>query len=398
MNEDRPDRDIRPSPDALLEQSDRELRGRLKVFLGAAPGVGKTYEMLSQGRQRRFEGTDVVIGVVETHGRVETDRLAKGFEIVPKRRLSYKGRVLAEMDLDAVLQRRPKLVLVDELAHTNAPGSRHPKRYLDVQELLDAGIDVYTTLNVQHLESLNDHVWAVTGVRVRETIPDWVVKQADEVVMVDLPPQALLNRLRRGVVYTPEKAQQALQNFFKESSLVVLRELALRQTAYEVDVRQSVQDEASSVMPAAGTSGLAGVEPAAPASDRLLIYVSADPSTAMLIRRGRRVADYLQADCFAVAVQPDATLHRVPPAQRDTLERHLNLARMLHIETRVLQGENPAETLVDFARRNQVTQILLARAQQGPRMPVLGQSLVQKVVRLAHDMQVTIVAERRREE
>ncbi len=373
-------------------------RGSLKIYLGYAAGVGKTYAMLIEARALVRQGVDVVIGYFEPHGRKDTIELTEGLDEIPRKEIQYRGATFYEMDAEAILRRRPSVCAVDEFAHTNVPGSARTKRWEDVQVLLDAGICVLTTMNVQHLESLNDHVWAVTGVRVRETIPDWVVKQADEVVMVDLPPQALLNRLRRGVVYTPEKAQQALQNFFKESSLVVLRELALRQTAYEVDVRQSVQDEASSVMPAAGTSGLAGVEPAAPASDRLLIYVSADPSTAMLIRRGRRVADYLQADCFAVAVQPDATLHRVPPAQRDTLERHLNLARMLHIETRVLQGENPAETLVDFARRNQVTQILLARAQQGPRVPVLGQSLVQKVVRLAHDMQVTIVAERRREE
>ncbi len=196
MSDDRPDRDVRPSPEALLQQAQQEGRGRLKVFLGAAPGVGKTYEMLTQARQRRLEGVDVVIGVVETHGRVETEMLTKGLESIPKKRLAYKGRVLAEMDIDAILQRRPKLVLVDELAHTNAPGSRHPKRYMDVEEILGAGIDVYTTLNVQHLESLNDVVAKITRIRVRETVSDAMLDRADEVELVDLTPEDLIQRLR----------------------------------------------------------------------------------------------------------------------------------------------------------------------------------------------------------
>jgi two-component system sensor histidine kinase KdpD len=201
MSDDRGSRDKRPSPEALLHQAAQEGRGRLKVFLGAAPGVGKTYEMLMQGRQRKLDGMDVVIGVVETHGRVETDLLTKSFEKIPKKRVPYKGRVLAEMDMDAILQRKPKLALVDELAHSNAPGSRHPKRYMDVEELLVAGIDVYTTLNVQHLESLNDVVAQITRVRVRETVPDSFLDNADEVELVDLTPEDLLQRLKEGKVY-----------------------------------------------------------------------------------------------------------------------------------------------------------------------------------------------------
>src|ERR1700757_4124929 len=193
--------ETRPSPDALLQQAKQEGRGRLKIFLGAAPGVGKTYEMLTQARQRKLEGVDVVIGVVETHGRVETDLLTKSIEKIPKKRIPYMGRVLAEMDIDAILQRKPKLVLVDELAHSNAPGSRHPKRYMDVEELLVAGIDVYTTLNVQHLESLNDVVAQITGVIVQETVPDAVLERADEIELVDLPPEDLLDRFRHGHVY-----------------------------------------------------------------------------------------------------------------------------------------------------------------------------------------------------
>jgi two-component system sensor histidine kinase KdpD len=299
------------------------------------------------------------------------------------------------MDTEAILRRRPDVCAVDEFAHTNVPGSERTKRWEDVQVILDSGINVLTTMNVQHLESLNDQVWQVTGVRVRETLPDWVVKQANEVVMVDLPPQALLNRLRRGVVYAPEKAQQALQNFFKESTLVVLRELALRQTAHELDLRHAELEETSSprLPPEPDNSTPRDGQES---GDRILIYVTADPSTAMLIRRGRRVADYLHADCFAVAIHADPDLHRMPSAHREALEKHLNFARNLHIETRLLQGDNPAETLVDFARLHQITQIFLARSQQGPRVPVVSHSLVQQVVRLARDMQVTIVAERRR--
>src|SRR5215467_4389803 len=226
MTSETPERETRPSPDALLEEASQETRGRLKVFLGAAPGVGKTYEMLSSARQRKLEGVDVVIGVVETHGRVETDHLTKGLEAIPKRRIPYKGRVLAEMDLDAILQRKPTIVLVDELAHTNAEGSRHPKRYMDVDELLAAGIDVYTTLNVQHLESLNDVVAKITHVRVRETIPDSILDRADDIELVDLTPEDLLQRLKDGKVYMPEAAERAAENYFKAGNLAALRELA----------------------------------------------------------------------------------------------------------------------------------------------------------------------------
>src|ERR1700726_586416 len=216
----------RPSPDALLEQAEKEGRGKLRVFLGAAPGVGKTFEMLTQGRHRRLEGVDTVIGVVETHGRIETEALTKGFEVIPKKRSLYKGRLAAEMDLDAILQRKPGLVLVDELAHTNVEGSRHPKRYLDVAELLAAGIDVFTTLNVQHIESLNDVVAKITRVRVNETVPDSILDRADEVELVDITPEDLLHRLKEGKVYLPEAAERAAQHYFVPGNLTALRELA----------------------------------------------------------------------------------------------------------------------------------------------------------------------------
>src|SRR5215469_14072213 len=205
MNDERSNRDNRPSPDALLQQAAKELRGRLKIFLGAAPGVGKTFEMLATARIKREQGADIIVGVVETHGRKETAALLEGLEVVPRKRVDYKGHLLDEMDIDAILKRRPAIALVDELAHTNAPGSRHPKRYLDVEELLDAGIDVYATLNIQHLESLNDVVAKITGIRVRETVPDSIIDRADEVEVIDLTPEDLIQRLSEGKVYLPQQ-------------------------------------------------------------------------------------------------------------------------------------------------------------------------------------------------
>ena len=229
--------DKRPSPDALLEEALRETRGRLKIFLGAAPGVGKTYEMLVSAKAKREDGVDVVIGVVETHGRAETRALMRGFEVIPRRQIDYKGRMLEEMDLDAILARRPKLVLVDELAHTNAPGSRHPKRYLDVEELLAAGIDVYTTVNIQHVESLNDIVAQITRIRVRETVPDSIIDRADDIEVVDITPDDLIQRLKDGKVYVRETAGRALTHYFSPGNLTALRELALRGTAQRVDAQ-----------------------------------------------------------------------------------------------------------------------------------------------------------------
>ncbi len=287
--------------------SDSPHRGTLKIFLGYAAGVGKTYQMLDEAHKLKGEGVDVVLGYFEPHGRKATITKAEGLEVIPRRKVEYRGAAFGETDVEAIVRRRPQVCVIDEFAHTNIPGSEHGKRWQDVRILLDAGIDVLTTMNVQHLESLNDQVWQFTGIRVRETIPDWVVKQADEVVMVDLPPQALLNRLMRGVVYTPEKAQLAMENFFKESTLVALRELAIRQTAHEVDVRQSVQD---------GTQGeeASGEDHGSSASSRarspecILILITEDPSSAALIRRGKRVADYLQAECLAVCVLRDGNL------------------------------------------------------------------------------------------
>jgi two-component system sensor histidine kinase KdpD len=360
-------------------------RGRLKVFLGYAAGVGKTYQMLTEAHELKRRGVDIVIGYFEPHGRKETIAQSEALEVVPRTILEYRGSRFEEMDTDAILRRHPQVVVVDEFPHTNVPGSPRLKRWEDVHALLDAGIDVLTTMNVQHLESLNDQIWQSTGVRVRETIPDWVLKQADEVVMVDLTPRALLNRLARGVIYSPERAQAALQNFFKESTLVALRELAMRQAAYAIDSR--LPDEEPS--PVAGTP-VAESE----ARERLLLLIGPDPASAALIRRGRRVADYLQADCFAVYVTRTPDSRDLTDAERESLERHLNFARGLQIEARTLQGTDIAGTLVDFARIHRITQIFVAREPPTALRSWFASAMVQRIVNLARDMQVTVVADR----
>ncbi|HUI41723.1 MAG TPA: histidine kinase [Terriglobia bacterium] len=365
-------------------------RGRLKILLGYAAGVGKTYRMLEEAHALKRQGVDVVVGYFEPHGRKDTIARLEGLEVITRRQVEYRGVRFEEMDTDAVLRRHPQCCAVDEFAHTNVPGSERAKRWEDVHVILDAGIDVITTLNVQHLESLNDQVWQFTGVRVRETIPDWVVQQADEVVVVDLPPDALLNRLRRGAVYSPEKARVAAENFFRESTLATLRELALRQTALEVDSRFTAQEAQAPPEVSAGSAA------AAETQDKILIAVSADPASAALIRRGKRVADYLKAECFAAFVHSGADLADLAPEERQAVDKHLNFARNLHIESRVLRATDIAQGLVDFARLNRITQIFVARPRKQPRLGRLRPSVVQEVVRLARDMQVTIVAERRR--
>jgi two-component system, OmpR family, sensor histidine kinase KdpD len=358
-------------------------RGHLKVFLGYAAGVGKTYQMLNEAHALKQQGVDVVVGYFEPHGRKETIDLSEGLESIPRKVIDYRGSTFEEMDTDAILRRHPQVAVVDEFPHTNVPGSERLKRWEDVDVLLDAGIDVLTTMNVQHLESLNDQIWQSTGVRVRETIPDWVLKQADEVVMIDLTPQALLNRLARGVIYGPERAQAALQNFFQESTLVALRELAMRQAAHAVESRLSLDrlDE-----PAA----LNREEKA----ERLLLILGSDPSTAALIRRGRRVADYLLADCLAVYVSRSPHFGDLTDDEREHVERHLNFARGLQIETRVLEGRDVADTAVTFARLHAVTQIFIARDQSTALKSWFASALVQRIVNLARDMQVTVVADR----
>ena len=368
-------------------------RGQLKVFLGYAAGVGKTYRMLEEAQQLKRQDNDIVVGYFEPHGRKDTIAKTAGLEMIPPRTISYRTSKFQEMDTDAILNRNPAICVVDELAHTNVPGSQRAKRWEDVQLLLDGGINVLTNMNIQHLESLNDQIFRITGIRVRETVPDWFVKSATEVVMVDATTGALLNRMKRGNIYAPEKAQQAMENFFKESTLTALRELAMRQAAHELELREiasTAEERETQQEPTSASPSL----PRA-ATDRILIYVSADSSTAMLIRRGRRMADYLGADCFAVSVMP-RDQGRLPRQGREAVEKHLNFARNLHIEARILEGDDAAETIVDFARRNQITQILLSRCDHSSWSRLIGGDLILQVVQKAKDIRVIIVAERRR--
>jgi two-component system sensor histidine kinase KdpD len=351
-------------------------RGKLKIFMGYAAGVGKTYAMLQEAHDLKAAGVDVVIGYFEPHGRKETIAKIDGLEIIPRKKLEYRGLTFEEMDADAILARHPHVCAVDEFPHTNIPGCECTKRWEDVETLLSHGIGVLTTMNIQHLESLNDQVFNISGIRVRETIPDWVVQQADEVVMVDVTPRALLHRLQRGVVYERSKAELALQNFFRESTLVALRELALRQAAHEVERR---------------------IPDLPPKHRKILILITANPRTAMLIRRAKRVSDFLGAESFAVTVQPTGDLSSLSAAERRSIEQHLNFARNLHIETRILEGEDVAEVVVDFARRNQVTQIYLTRPRHQKWLPLITADPAQKIISLAKDMQIVIVSDRERQ-
>jgi len=376
-----------PRGDGPSEALVRGKRGRLHLYLGYAAGVGKTYRMLEDAQQISRQGKDIVVGYFEPHGRRDTMAKTAGLEMVPTRASTHGGAVFQEMDADAILKRSPTICVVDELAHTNAPGSPRAKRWEDVQVLLDAGIDVMTNMNIQHLESLNDHIYRMTGIRVRETVPDWFIRSASEVIMVDATTGALLNRLKRGVIYAPEKAQRALENFFKESTLAGLRELALRQTAHELESRE------------AGAPPEAREEDHIPSSsperrDRLLIFLTPSPSTAMLIRRGRRMADYLDADCFAVWVQ-EGNREKDPRSAKNAMEKHLNFARNLHIETRILEGDEAAEQIIDFAHRNQITQILAARPKIHPWDHLRTADPVLKIVQMATDIRVIVVADRR---
>lgn len=360
--------------------------GRLKIFLGYAAGVGKTYQMLDEAQELRRKGVDVVIGYFEPHGRQDTIALTAGLEVIPRKKIEYRGSAFEEMDTDAILRRKPAVCLVDEFAHTNVPGSERLKRWEDVQILLAAGIDVFTTVNVQHLESLNDEVWHITGVRVRETIPDWVVDAADEVVLVDITPRALQHRLERGVVYSTDKARQAMENFFTDTNLTALREMALRHAAHEVEGRLSDLNS-----PDAEAEALRQGTESTGKHERILLCLTERPSTAMLIRRGKRVADYLHADCLAVHVERKP----VSGKHKEALEKHLRFARNLHIETHVLKNKDVARAIADFAREQNVTQIFLGRTGAKSGLSVTG-STVHRVVRLARDREITIVAERRR--
>ncbi|HET7879693.1 MAG TPA: sensor histidine kinase KdpD [Acetobacteraceae bacterium] len=361
-------RDGRPSPDALLETVRQEARGRLKIFLGAAPGVGKTYEMLSAARARAREGTDVVVGAVETHGRRETEALLDGLEVLPRRSAEYRGRQLQEMDLDALLARRPQLVLVDELAHTNAPGSRHPKRYMDVDELIAAGIDVYTTLNVQHIESLNDIVARITRIRVRETVPDSIIDKADDIELIDLTPEDLIQRLRDGKVYVSHQAERAIRHYFSPGNLTALRELALRRTAQRVD-EQMVRYMQAHAIPGPWAAG-----------ERILACIGEDPSSTEVVRQAKRMADSLKAPWTAMHVETGRDLN-LRDAERDRIAEAMRLAQRLGAETVTLPGQDVADTIADYARANNVTHIIIVQPPRAWWRELFGGALAQQLIR-----------------
>ncbi len=373
------EKEARPSPEALLDAARHEGRGHLKIFLGAAPGVGKTYEMLLTAQAKRREGVDVVVGVVETHGRRETQSLLDGLEIIPRREVDYKGHRLSEMDIDAILKRRPQLVLVDELAHTNAPGSRHPKRYLDVQELIDAGIDVFTTLNIQHVESLNDVVARITRIRVRETVPDSLLEQADDIEVVDLAPDDLIHRLREGKVYVPQQAERAVRHYFQPGNLTALRELALRQTAQRVD------NQLLSHMRAHAITG-----PWA-AGDRVLVCVSEAANTPALLRYGRRAADRLHAPLTAIYVETART-QRLSDAERDRIADYLRLAERLGASTITIPGRKIADEVVAYAEANNITQIVIGKSARSGWFEILHGSVVHDLLKKTGSISVHVIS------
>jgi two-component system sensor histidine kinase KdpD len=354
---------LRPDPDALLAHSKRQGRGRLKVYLGMAPGVGKTFEMLTAGRRRKDEGVDVVVGIAETHGRKDTEALVEGLEILPRATLQYREHDLKEFDLDGALKRRPKLLLVDEYAHSNAPGSRHPKRWQDIEELLRAGIDVWTTLNVQHLESLVDVVWKITGVRVRETVPDSALSAADEIELVDITPDELRERLHAGKVYFPETAKLASDNFFKPENLTALREMALRRAA------QTVDDQLVDAMRRGGIEG-----PWA-AGERILVLIAGDAAAPALVRAGRRLADLMMDAPWTVAhvERPNRPTQDAKSARRVT--EAFKVAEQLGAATIVLTGDDVPETVMAFARRGNVTQLVMGKSRDSLWRVLLGRSL-----------------------
>ena len=373
----------RPSPDALLQAARREhaQTGRLKIFVGAAPGVGKTYEMLQSAHAKLKAGADVVVGVVETHGRAETEALLAGLEVLPRKRLTYRDQALEEMDLDALIARHPDIALVDELAHTNAPGSRHPKRYLDVEELLSNGIDVYTAVNIQHIESLNDVVAQITHVRVRETVPDSVFDRADAIELIDLTPDDLIARLKEGKVYVPKQAERALEHYFSPGNLTALRELALRRTAERVDEQLLTHMKANAI---AGPWA---------AGERILVCLSEDPRAAGLVRYTRRLADRLHAPWTAVSIETRRSL-QLTDEQRDRLADTLRLAEALGGEALTIPGvgRRIADDLVSFAQANNVTQIIIGKATRSWWFEILRGSVVHDLVRRAGNISVNVIA------
>lgn len=375
----------RPNPDELLEQmhaeEERSSRGKLKIFLGYAAGVGKTFAMLEAAYQRRDQGIDVAVGYIETHGRKETESKLGELEVIPRRQSNYHGTNLTEMDLDEVLKRHPHLVLVDELAHSNVPGSRHPKRYQDVEELLTAGVDVYTTVNIQHFESMNDVVRQITGVIVHETIPDRIMDEASEIEVIDLPPDELIQRLKEGKVYIPDQAARAMEKFFRKGNLTALREISLRRAAERVDTQMR------SYMRAESISG------PWPAGDRILVSISSHPLGERLVRAGRRLSDDLDAEWIVVFVETPGHTH-MPPENRERILHNLNLAEQLGARVENLSGTSVAETVLEFARRNNVTKIIAGKPLRPRWYEFLrGGSVVDQIIRESGSIDIYVISE-----
>ncbi|MFN8381903.1 MAG: sensor histidine kinase KdpD [Anaerolineales bacterium] len=373
----------RPDPEELLKQAQAEeqaaKRGKLKIFLGYAAGVGKTYAMLEAAHQRKIQGIDVVVGYVETHKRAETEELVEGLDVLPRRQVEYRGVALPEMDVDEVIKRRPQIVLIDEFAHTNAPGSRHPKRYLDVEEILDVGIDVYTTLNIQHLESLNDIVAQVTGVVVRETVPDRVLDRASEIEVIDLPPDELMTRLKEGKVYIPEQASRAIDKFFRKGNLTALREMSLRRAAERVD------DQMRSYMQTRSISG-----PWA-AGERLVVCISPSPLAEKLIRTTRRLADELKAEWYAIYVEI-ASKPETKPANRDRIGRTLQLAEELGAKSLTIAGRSIQEAVLDFAHKNNITKVVVGKPLKPRWQELWNGSIVDQLIYASGDIDVYVIS------
>jgi two-component system sensor histidine kinase KdpD len=384
--ESQPAEPLRPAAAAALRKlraSEPAARGRLRIYLGMAPGVGKSFAMLNEGQRRKERGTDVVVGFVETHGRPNTQAQVGDLECVPRKQIQYHGVTVEEMDTDAVIARQPQVALVDELAHTNAPGSKHEKRWQDVYAILDAGITVITTVNVQHLESLADIVETITGVKVREHIPDRVIDEADEVELVDMSPQALRSRIRHGNVYPADRAERALKEFFREGNLTALRELALRRTAQEVDEQLQQYMHANHI------------EKVWPASEAVMVCVDGEPHSQNLIRRAWRRADRQHSRLLAVFVETPG-FAGAPPEVKRQLEQNLRFAEDLGAECLRVPNKDVASAIVRLAHEHNADSIIIGQSRHSRLHELLRGSTVHKLLRQAGDIDIHVVAERKR--
>ena len=369
----------RPSGEQLLARLQADQQSRLRIYIGAAPGVGKTYSMIEDAHTLKREGVDVIIGFVETHGRSDTEALIGDLEAIPRRRVEYRGVTLEEMDVDAIIARKPQLCVIDELAHTNAPGSRHEKRFQDVLDILDAGISVLTAVNIQHLETLNDAVGRVTGVRVRETIPDTFLDRAEEVVNVDVTVQELQSRLRQGKIYKPEKVEQALASFFRESNISTLRELALRAVADEVGEK------------AASRRQREGLEPAL-IPERVMVCMSSAADAPRVIRAGARVASRLGARWYAVYVETPRELPgRIRPQDRDALQRNITLAESLGATIVRVKADRPADGLTAFAKREGITHVVFGQSARSRWEILMKGSTLNRFLEEVRDASVQVI-------